>query len=233
MKIIRILLLLCWLLPSFSVRAQTDAWQEARALFARYDGHEPLSFKATISMFPAARPTEITDRQQAFYALQQQEYHCRIGTMELVRNKQYWLTIDHADKTILLAGTHTKQAQSATAFDLAGLLERLQQDKVTLVLSRRGSQMVLQITGMPDPRLVKYEFVYDPQSYLIKQMTMELEQSGGQKGPERVTMQMDYYQYVTGKTTSDIFSEKKYVLVNGKKAALQTAYASYQLINQL
>lgn len=229
----RCALILCCLLVAFAAHAQTDAWKEARALFARYDGHEPLSFKATISMFPAARPQEITDRQQATYSLQQQEYHCRIGTIELVRNKQYWLTIDHADKTMLLAGTHTKQAQAATAFDLATLLERLQQDKVSLALSTRGNQKVLQITGMPDPRMVKYEFVYDPQSFLIKQMTMELEQGAGKNGPERVKMQMDYYQYATGKTNPDTFSEKKYVLVNGKKATLQTAYASYQLINQL
>lgn len=227
------LILFCCLLQAALGYAQSEAWQDARSLFARYDGHQSLSFRAAIKMYPVARPQEIIDQQQAVYSLEQQEYYCRIGTMELMRNKKYWLTIDHADKTMLVAGTHTKQREAPAAFDLSGLLERLQEDKVTLTVSKRGNLRVLEITGMPDPRKVKYEFVYDPQTFLIRQMVMEMDQGDGANGQGRMKMQMDYYQYATSKTNPEIFSEKKYVLINGKQAVLQSAYASYQLINQL
>jgi hypothetical protein len=226
----------CYILLSAchgSLLAQTPAWKDAKAIFSKYSGQTALSFKANIRLYSNGQPGKLADQQTATYILSQGNYYCRIGNIELLKNKKYRLTVDHGDRKLLIAGKRSgnMDAQEA-AFDITGMFSRMKHDSVEMVSKPQGQLRLLEVTGM-NPDIRKYSILYDPQTFFAKQIIIDLQQDGHNTGKGYVKLQIDYYQYVTTPPDTAVFSEKKYVNVNGKNAVPQSAYTAYQLINQL
>jgi hypothetical protein len=217
--------------------AQTDARQEARSVFRQYEINPVLSFKAVIKMYPAGRPEKLIDKVNAEYVLQKEQYYCKIANVEIIRNEQGSYIIDHDDKVVLQgkynSNSQKKSKQEEAAFNLQSVFAQIQLDSLQFAVTAQGGLRKLNITGMADPRILKYQVIYDPASYLVKQLLIEMKPEDARYGQGNILVDITYNQYARTPKPSGFFSEKKYLTGNGKKATLQPAYKSYQLVNQL
>lgn len=231
-----ILFLLALLACSQWAMGQTDARQEARSLFRRYEDNPVLSFKAVIKMYLSGKPEKLIDKVNAEYVLQKDEYYCRIANIEIIRNAQGNYVIDHDDKVVLKGNYHKSQRkdkQEEAAYNLQSVFAQIQLDSIQYAVAVKGALCQLSITGMADPRLLKYQITYDPATYLVKQLLIEMKPEDNRYGNGNIVVDITYNQYDPTPKPATFFSVKKYVTGEGKKTTLQPAYKSYQLVNQL
>ncbi|WP_423736511.1 hypothetical protein [Chitinophaga caseinilytica] len=216
--------------------AQSDAQRQAESIFQAYQSSPALSFKAVIKMYPAGKPQQLIDQVNADYVLQRDKYYCKMGNVEIVHNSESSLVVDHDDKIVLVGGSHPaqrKSKQEEAAFDLQSLLFRMQLDSVKYTVVQKGAQKELSITGMADPRVRKYRILYDPATFLVKQLQIEMLPEDQTFGKDPLVVDINYYQYNKTPKPDSFFASGKFVDLKGKSTRLKPAYNAYQLVNQL
>jgi|GEM_PF-6024440 len=233
---IYVALLFVMLFPSQRSAAQIDARQEARSIFRKYERSTGISFKAVIQMYPAGNAARQIDQVEAAYTLQGGLYYCRMANIEIIHNREANLVIDHDDKVILVGKYHRAQQKSdqeEAAYNLQPLFARMELDSVQYAVTTKGADRQLSISGMSDPRIVKYRLVYDPATYLLRQLLIEMKPEDSTYGNGNIIVDIRYSQYSQVPKPVAFFSGSKYLQIQGKQAVLQPAYRSYRLVNQL
>lgn len=221
---------------SVQVNAQSDARRQAESIFSAYQSSASLSFKAVIKMYPAGKPQKLIDQVNADYVLQRDKYYCKMGNVEIMHNAGESLVVDHDEKIVLVGGAHPGQQQSKkeeAAFDLQSLLFRMQLDSVRYTVVQKGLHKELSITGMADTRIKKYRIVYDPATFLVIHLYIEMLPEDASYGSEPIVVDINYYQYDKKPRPDTFFTSGKFVDLKGKNTRLKPAYTSYQLVNQL
>lgn len=218
------------------VMAQTNARQEAMLIFQKYEGSEGISFKAIIEMYQSGKPENLIDKVNVEYVVRRDMYYCKIANIEILRNAQANYVIDHDDKIILVGKYHRmqrKNQQEESAYNLQSLFARMQIDSVQYAVVTKDTLRQLIVTGMSDPRVLRYQMVYDPATYLVRQLLIEMKPEDNVYGNGNIIVNIRYSQYDRTPRSVTFFSGKKFLQMEGKKATLQPAYKSYQLVNQL
>jgi hypothetical protein len=219
---------------SQQVMAQADARREARAVFSKYEIDPVFSFKAVIKMYPYGKPDKLIDKVNAEYVLQKDQYYCRIANVEIIHNKEENFVIDHDDKVVLARKYKPRQQDKKedAAYSLPSLFAHIQEDSIQLEVVPKGQLRQLSITGISDPRILKYQLIYDPATYLVQQLLIEMQPEDNRYGKGNIMVEINYHQYDKTPKPSAFFSGKKYLSNEGRKATLQPAFKSYQLVNQ-
>lgn len=215
---------------------QADPRKEARMIFRNYGMNPVFSFKAIIKMYAAGNPEKLIDKLDAEYVLQNDQYYCKMANIEIIRNGKVNFIVDHDEKVLLLGkydrNRHNDE-QEHKAFSLPSLFGRMQMDSIQYAISTKGSLRQLSITGMRDPRILKYQLIYDPSTYLVKQLLIEMKPEDNTYGKNNIVVDINYSGYDRTPKPAAFFSGKKYLQLQGEKATLSPAYKSYQLVNQL
>lgn len=213
--------------------AQKDAYREVRLVFSKYEADQVLSFNAVIRMYPAGKPEKLIDKVNAEYVLQKKQYYCKIANMEIIHNTEDNIVIDHDDKVVLArkykSGQRDKQEDAA--YSLQTLFEHLRKDSVQYGVIPKGSFRQLTITGMSDPRIIRYQITYDPATYLVQQLVIEMVPGDNSYGKGNIVVDISYHQYDKLPKPPGFFSSQKYLNTDGNKVSLQPAFKSYQLVN--
>lgn len=217
-------------------KAQSDAWKEARSIFKIYEGATSLSFKANVKMYAASNPQKIIDQLNAEYVLQDHRYYCKLGSIEIIRNEKGSFMIDH-DEKVVVAGkpnrSQTNGKQEDAVFDLNNLFARMTQDSIQLSLSGNSTLKQLNVTGFSDERIVEYKIMYEPTTYRVKRLLIEVRPEDERYGKGNLIVDITYQQHNKTLKPDSYFSTDKYIYVSGRQAIMRPAYKSYQLVNQL
>lgn len=229
-----LLLLIC----SADSMAQRDAFSELSKIREAYSQPKGILFRSTITMYKTGNLWEPLDKISCQYALKGANYYCKIGPIELVKNNEYFVSVDHEDQ-YLKVGDARKIPTQQDAFitGLSSLKQLLANKSFIGEISSKGNQSILILTAAANAYtdVRKYTVYYRSGSYLIDRVLMEVNQVNDDGNQEEVTLETVYsYSQIQQVTEIDNFLNlSRFVEIKGNTIELGAAYKKYQLINQL
>jgi hypothetical protein len=215
------------------------AQQTAGAVLKRiglvYENATVMSFQAHMKMYPAATPSLIKSTLEVSCVMNKNRSYTRLGPVEIIRDARMILAVDHEEKTVMLTSSQEGAANnqlSQQVFNVQQFLESLEQSGAVIQQFIRASGSYLELSGLSTPGIHKCNILYDPSSYLIKKVWMQIDgELADMTAPGVVEISYDHYQ--SGEPPADRFSTSRFVHINGTAATLQEKYKNYTLINQL
>lgn len=219
------------LLLSFSkINAQDKAWDVMEKLYGAYGNMNNVSFEAHMKMYADTLPLQLMDKLDARCVLDKQQYFFAVGPIEMIRNNNYLLNIDHEDKTIMVTSPQAGD-QAKMLPDLSQMLRSVKENGVQAQLRLRENDWWLELRNMPDG-IQECNIQYDPEHFYIRKLWMKAKHlvNGEVKS---VIVDITYSKYQPATMPASFYSGSKYLATHGQKMVLQPAYKKYQLINQL
>lgn len=211
------------------------AWSELKQVCRAYETATAMSFQAHMKMYAAATPSLVRSTLEVSCAVSNSRSYTRLGPVEILRDGKLLLAVDHEDKTIMLTGNQPdadgKQLPEQV-FNMQQFLEALQQNGATIQRVMRESGHWIELSGLAMPGIHKCNILYDPSSYLVKKVWMQVD---GEKADmaEPGVVEITYDHYQLSEPAADRFATARFVHINGKEAVPQEKYKNYTLINQL
>ncbi|HEY8915461.1 MAG TPA: hypothetical protein VIM87_03455 [Chitinophaga sp.] len=225
-------ILLCQGIP---VLAQQPGWDVLQQICKEYDKADVMSFQSHIKLYAANKPSVIQSTLEVSCMINKEQAYTKAGPVEIIRNGQYLLTVDHEDKLLLVADLHTNQQKKdlqSQMFDVKRFLEDMQQSGAKAQKVMRGNNYWLELTSLTTPGMQQCNIMYDPGTFLVKRVWMQV--AGEMVGaPDASVVDIAYDQYLFNAPDVGKFATARFVAINGKIAVLQEKYKNYTLINQL
>jgi len=164
-----------------------------------------------------------------------EQAYTKAGPVEIIRNGQYLLTVDHEDKLLLVADLRANQQEKelqSQMFNIKQFLEDMQQSGAKVQKVMRGNDYWLELTSLTTPGMQQCNIMYDPGTFLVKRVWMQV--AGEMVGASNASVvDITYDQYLFNAPDAGKFATARFVAINGKTAVLQEKYKNYTLINQL
>jgi hypothetical protein len=218
--------------------AQKDPLSEMTKINQAYLKSGEMFFKSTISMFRKGNLSKAVDKIDCQYALKGSDYYCKMGPIEMVKNKDLYVSIDHEDHYLTVGDVKkVPSQQNVFVTGLASLKQLLSDKTYTGEVSTSGNQSILVLTAKPDAgtEVKKYTVYYKADSYLINRVLMETVQVNEEGAEEEMVLETiyNYDQTKQGTSIDQYLNLSRFVKINGKTIEPGNAFKKYQLINQL
>lgn len=224
MKKLVIVMLLA--ISHFTATAQT-AREEFDKILAVYQ--QPLlSFEGRITM-RAKGSNAIMDVVPVRYRTNNDQYYCKIGKVEIFVGARYVVQLDHEGKKMIV-GRRTGSKQKMPVMDLNAIKEMLPVEDEVMKLEKGAENNHLVIQMPYGSGIHHYDLNYDPNTWYIRKVTMEMDAGDG--SGDVLLMEMEYRNYSTVESTP-LKSESDYFNISGNVIRVNKNYDGYQLITEL
>ena len=219
-------------------QAQKDPLTEMSKINQAYSKNGEMFFKSTITMFRKNNLSKPVDKIACQYALRGTDYYYKMGPIELVKNKDLFVSVDHEDHYLTVGDVKKIPTQQNVFVAGFASLKQLLSDKTyTGQISTSGNQSILVLTAKADAgtEVKKYTVYYRADSYLINKVVMETEQTNDEGVQEEMVLETiyNYDQNKQGTSIDQYLNLSRFVKINGKTIEPGSTYKKYQLINQL
>lgn len=231
-----------------------DPWEAIENIVNAYYDPAGISYAGSVKVIDDNGDHEKIVEEQAFnYSLLGNDYHYRLGPMELVNRKNFLLLVDHGNKLVTLAPA-ANQAATNKLFDLRAFKNEMEARKAHAGIRQLGEERILTIDRIGDPDIQGYRIYYSPQTWRVHKMligmirlepleneaehahTLSTELPGSEQEIDTYT----YYLEVNFNTIQPLsmkgkeYKPEENILTRREgKAVLTPAYAGYQFINNL
>lgn len=227
------IVVLCFLLLN-TVHAQTDALSAMQKICTAYNSKTAISFNGSLKMYIKNSPGKIIEKMKSSYVLKGKNFSCIIGPVEMLLNKDYYVSVDKTIKLIIignkrdLSGTEQIPVLNTSQFK-TWIAEKIIEASVTSY----GGDAVLQLTdqqGITGYNL--YNITYDRVTGYMKKVVLEISDRND-PAHKTVVLEINYSRPVVAIKNEERFSEKQFFSVINTKIKVTNSYRGYQLINQL
>lgn len=239
--------------PDGETATGDDPWQEVAQVVSNYYNPGGITYKGKMKLVDDNGEAEKTIEEMDFeYTLLGDEYHFRMGTMEVVRKDDRMLAVDHSSKTVALS----RQQGNGTAvqlFDMAQFRKVMEEKKASAKVSLLNGQKIITIDEINDPSIQGYRIYYDPVTYRIARIEIgmlrlapleeteetavkEEEKTLSEEEEEIPTytyyLEVNYTEIKTLALKKKEFSpESKFIRTGSSELELTPAYRDYNLID--
>jgi hypothetical protein len=208
-------------------------------IISAYQSQKSLSFTVTYKSFDTSltkADTSVTGKFQ----IKGEQFHTKVAGAESIRNKQYYLSIDHANKIMFLGLAKTV---SGNYLPIATVDTSFRKLKLTVQAhATKDSKLKGYTINYPsnNDSYKKIDFDFDATTYLIKRVVMHINPPVNEydlkdwKYVDDPFVEMLYQGYNFEEISEAAFSISPFVDVkNGDDAELKPEYSKYQLVNSI
>lgn len=152
-----------------------DPWAEIEKVVNAYYHKDGILYEGTMKLIDGSQAEERTIEETKFsYSISGNDFHYRLGAMEVVNKKDLLLAIDHDTKTMLLSLKPTLK-ENHQLFDLATFKRLLEERKADAKVSQTNSGKIITIDNIEDPAVQGYRIYYNPATYQIYKMELGMQ----------------------------------------------------------
>jgi hypothetical protein len=220
--------------------AATDTYvQDYAKIVAAYSSKKSLSFNVAYKSFDTSKQVPDTVLVGK-YRLEGDNFYVKVAGTESIRNRQYYLSIDHAHMLMFLAKA---SAFSGNFFPTSSIDTLLKRKGVKIASEDLSNGAVRRYTLTPTTSNNAYKswsFEYSLTSFLITKVVMKLtarENVYEQANWPYITdpfIEMVYSDYSFNDIDDNLFSVQKFLEVKSETdIKLKEAYKNYELINTI
>jgi hypothetical protein len=180
-----------------------DPWKEMDKLVAAYYDKQGISFKGKIKLIDDNPEQEKVMEEHSFeYSVAGENFHYRLGQIEVVNKKDLVLVADHSNKFISVAPVMPAREKPKKFFDITEFRKILDEQKADAKVTQLGEQKILTIENIQDPQVQGYRIYYDPLTYRISKMLIGMLRlsplSDDEGGIEELPAPADEKEEITG-----------------------------------
>jgi len=235
---------------------QDDPWTEMDKLVTAYYNKQGSSFKGIIKLIDDNGPQEKLLEELSFqYMVLNGDYYYSLDKIEVVKNKNLLLVVDHENKIISMNRNASLPEGSGKLFDIAAFQKMMEETKAIAKVTQTATEKILTIEKIQDAQVQGYRIYYDPQTYRVTKMLVGMvrlnpieERNDGmgempgdnentaeslEESIETYTYYMEIIYNETSllNTSSGNFSpENKFLVAGSAKIQLNKSYSEYQLV---
>jgi hypothetical protein len=148
-----------------------DPWKEMDKLVTTYYDKQGISFKGKIKLIDDNAEQEKVIEEHSFeYTVAGENFHYKLGQIEVVNKKDLVLVADHSNKFISVAPVMSAREKPKKFFDITEFKKILEEQKADAKVTQLGEQKILTIENIQDPQIQGYRIYYDPLTYRISKM---------------------------------------------------------------
>lgn len=153
--------------PDGETATGDDPWKEVEQIVNNYYNPGGITYKGKMKLIDDNGEAEKVIEEMDFeYTLLGEEYHFRMGTMEVVKKDDRMLAVDHASRTVAVSSQQGGQA-AAQLFDMEQFKKILEEKNASAKVSLLNGQKIVTIDEIQDPSIQGYRIYYDPATYRI------------------------------------------------------------------
>ncbi|HEY0068137.1 MAG TPA: hypothetical protein VGB46_12260 [Flavisolibacter sp.] len=240
--------------PDGETATGDDPWKEVKQIVNNYYNPGGIAYKGKMKLIDDNGEAEKVIEEMDFeYTLLGEEYHFRMGTMEVVRKDDRMLAVDHASKTVAVSRQQGGQAP-AQLFDMEQFKKILEEKKASAKVSLLNGQKIVTIDEIQDPSIQGYRIYYDPATYRIARIEIgmlryspleEPEETGeketGDQKPSETEDEIPTYTYYLEVNYTEVKilelkkkefrPESKFIQAGSTEPELTPTYRDYNLIS--
>lgn len=216
---------------AFTLHGQNNAIKALQKIHNSYNSRTAIRFTGNITMYVKSQPSRITDQLSCSYTLQNDKFLCSIGSVLMLLNDKYYVSVDKKDKLIMLGRRKNLPAMAGNpVLDLSRLEKWMTEKKIQASVSAAGDNAQLQLTDIAAiSGFNAYTIEFNTHTGYMKRVLIEAH--AGNKTSEVTVLDI---RYSMPRAAADAqFSEKDFFSITGDKVLVASPYRNYQLINQL
>lgn len=219
-----------------------DPWKEVEKLVAAYYDHTGMLYKGTLKVIDDNGEQEKVLEEHPFqYSIFNNSFHYRLAHMEMVSKKNFLLSVDHENKTVMLAPNASMQKTNKT-FDIRAFKKVMEKGKARALVTRLGEEKVLTIDHIGDPDIQGYRIYYSPLNYRVHKMLIGMVRLNPLEEAPEIEEEgiTEYYYYLEvlysqiealGMKEKDFHPEQKFIALKNGQPSLTAEFKDYQFLN--
>jgi hypothetical protein len=238
--------------PDGETPTSDDPWKEVEHIVSHYYNPGGITYKGKMKLIDDNGEAEKMLEEMEFeYTLLDEEYHFRMGTMEVVRKADMMLAVDHASKTVAVSSQQGSQSP-AQLFDMEQFRKIMEEKKADAKVSLLNGQKIVTIDAIEDPSIQGYRIYYDPATYRIARIEIGMLRYSPLEEPEEGKEEEEtapsdtgegiptYTYYLEVDSTEvktlalkkkEFRPESKFIQAGSKELELTPTYRDYSLIS--
>lgn len=214
--------------------AETDPWKILQHLHQYYDRDSVICQTYNIRLFSEKDPSVFLEQYECTYYTGKGQVYSRLGAAETYCNKDMLINADLDSKVVsilpsqpdlLRTGMPALKEMKKKATAMQGQLS---------IIEENGADVLLYKNDL-DPDVKSYRVYYDPFSWAINSVKMEVwkEDAFLQEKPEPLIMEIQFSPLKTLSDFPEKFGRSRFLQLKNDTLALRDEYLDFELVNQL
>ena len=155
---------------SLGTPTNDDPWQEMKKLVDAYYIKGGVTYSGTMKLIDDnTEPEKIVEENNFEYTVFNDNYYYSIENIEVVHKKNYFVIVDHENKSIMVTEAKSGKRQKEF-FNLRDFRKNMDERKAEAKVRQLDSLKILTIDHIEDPAIQGYRIYYDPITYRIQKM---------------------------------------------------------------
>jgi hypothetical protein len=174
------------------VPVDADAWAELDKVTKAMALDQTVEITGRVRVYEDQNDSLVlTEDDPLSYAIHgRSDYDLRMGPVEMIANGKHWLRIDHEEQKLAYYPQKKAKKNSAFVISPAMIHELVDRSKAQVVVAAVGDLRVITLAGLGVGDLQHYHIFYDPSTYEVKKLAMDmtsLDFGGGEEEGENVS----------------------------------------------
>ncbi len=149
-----------------------DPWLEVEKVVNAYYKKGGITYEGRIKVIDDNQEKEVVLEETDFqYTVYNNDFHYRLGDLEMISNADLLMAIDHTGKNISLS-TQNKKPGNSQLFNLKDFKQTMLDKGASARVSKSEEKKILTFDNIQDPTIQGYRIYYEPGTYQISKIEL-------------------------------------------------------------